>query len=106
MLLLKPGVRIAGLRPETVLAVVTAERILEEMGVDCVITAALDGKHTAGSLHYSGAAVDIRSRELAPDDLKKLVARLRECLGEDFDVVLEIDHVHLEFQPKKPYGNA
>jgi hypothetical protein len=102
MLLLKPGVRVAGLRPEILLAVIAAERVFEEAGADLVLTACVDGKHAGGSLHYVGQAVDIRTRDLAPDVIPKMVARLRECVGADYDVALELDHVHVEFQPKSP----
>ncbi|HWR51224.1 MAG TPA: hypothetical protein VN428_08965 [Bryobacteraceae bacterium] len=106
MLLLKPGVRVAGLRPEILLGVVAAERVFEEAGVDLVVTACVDGKHSAGSLHYAGQAVDLRTRDLAAEARPKLGVRIRECLGEDYDVVLEPDHIHLEFQPKRPLTNA
>lgn len=106
MLFLKPGVRIAGLRPELLLAVVAAERVYEEAGHDLTITACVDGKHTAGSLHYAGAAIDIRTRDIPLADVQKLIARIKTCLGEDFDVVLETDHLHLEYQPKQPFTNV
>jgi hypothetical protein len=102
MLLLKPGVRVAGLRPEILLAVVAAECVCAEMGVDCVVMACVDGVHKAGSLHYCGLAVDLRSRDFRPGDLDKAIARLRQCLGADYDVVLENDHVHVEFDQKQP----
>lgn len=102
MLMLKNGVRVAGMRPEILLAVIAAERVYEEMGVDCVVTACVDGKHSAGSLHYAGAAVDLRTRDVPQERRQTLAARIRTCVGEDFDVVLEADHIHIEFQPKKP----
>ena len=102
MLLLKPGVRVAGLRPEILLAVVAAERVCAEMGVDCVVTACVDGVHQAGSLHYCGLAVDLRSRDFRPGNADKAIARLKQCLGTDYDVVLETDHIHIEFQQKQP----
>ena len=102
MLLLKPGVRVAGLRSEILLAVVAAERVCAEMGVDCVVTACVDGVHQAGSLHYCGLAADLRSRDFRPGDLDKAIARIRQCLGTDYDVVLENDHVHVEFDQKQP----
>lgn len=102
MLMLKPGVRVSGLRPEILLAVVVAERAYEAMGVDCVITACVDGKHSPSSLHYAGAAVDLRTRDVPTEQRAALAARLRACLGEDHDVILEADHIHIEFQPKKP----
>lgn len=100
MLVLKPGVRITGVRPEILLAAVAAERVYEEAGHDFTITACVDGKHMAGSLHYAGGAIDVRTRDLQPADVQKLIARIKSCLGDDFDVLLEVDHVHIEFQPK------
>ena len=102
MLLLKPGVRITGMRPEILLAAVAAERAYQEAGREFMITACVDGKHMAGSLHYSGAAIDVRTRDIQPADLQKIVARIKSALGEDFDVLLEADHLHIEFQPKVP----
>ncbi len=102
MLLLKTGVRIAGLRPEILLAVVAAERVCAVMGVDCVVTACVDGVHKSGSLHYCGLAVDLRSRDFRPGDVDKAIARIKQCLGADYDVVLETDHIHVEFQQKQP----
>jgi hypothetical protein len=102
MLMLKPGVRITGMRPEILLAAVAAERVYEEAGHDFVITACLDGKHMTGSYHFAGAAIDVRTRDLQPADVQKIIARIKSCLGDDFDVLLEADHIHIEFQPKAP----
>ena len=106
MLLLKPGVRVAGLRPEILFAIIAAERVCAEMGVDCVVTACVDGVHQAGSLHYCGLAVDLRNRDFRPGDADKAVARLKQCLGTDYDVVLENDHIHVEFDQKQPLTHA
>ena len=54
MLFLKAGVRVTGMRPEILLATVSAERVYEEAGHDLTITACVDGKHTTGSFHYAG----------------------------------------------------
>jgi hypothetical protein len=102
MLLIKPGARIFGLRPEMLLAAVAAERVYAEAGHDFVITAGVDGKHATGSLHYAGAAIDVRTRDVPAADVPKLLARINACLGDDFDVLLEVDHIHIEFQPKVP----
>ncbi len=101
MLYLKPGVRITGMRPEILLAAVTAMEVYREAGHDLTITACVDGKHTTGSLHYAGAAIDLRTRDLAPADVQKVLAQMKACLGGDFDVLLEVDHIHIEFQPKQ-----
>ena len=102
MLMFKTGVRVTGIRPEILLAVVVAERVYEGLGADCMITACIDGKHMAGSLHYVGAAVDLRTQNLHPGDADKVIARIKECVGADYDVILEVDHIHIEFQPKAP----
>ena len=94
MLSLKPGVRITGMRPEILFAAVVAERVYAEAGHELTITACVDGKHMAGSLHYAGAAIDIRTRDVPPVEVQKLIAQIKECLGNDFDVLLEADHIH------------
>lgn len=64
----------------------------------CVLTSARDGKHAPGSLHQVGQALDFRNRNW-PDSIG-MADSLRAKLGPDFDVVLEKDHLHIEFDPK------
>ncbi len=106
MLFIKPGVRITGLRPEILLAAVAAESVYREAGYVLTITAAIDGKHMAGSLHYAGSAIDIRTRDVPADKIPAILAKLKEALAGDFDVLLEGDHIHIEFQPKQSITNA
>ncbi len=63
------------------------------------ITSGIDGKHSPNSLHYALRAIDIRTRTLAPDTVDALVDDLRDTLGAGYDVVLEDDHIHVEFDP-------
>jgi len=64
----------------------------------------VDGQHSAtGTLHYVAQVVDLRSPDIPAANLLKLVARLRGCLGEDFDVVLEVDQIEMESPPTRPY---
>jgi hypothetical protein len=68
---------------------------------EVVITSGTDGRHMAGSRHYTGNAIDIRSFNFKSKAvLLDFVAALRGVLGKDFDVVVESDHVHCEFDPK------
>ena len=97
---LKPGVRLTGIRPEILFAVMAAERAYNRDGHELVVTSCVDSKHSRGSLHYSGAAVDLRTRDVPGDVMQGIVAEVREALGADFDVVLESDHLHLEYLPK------
>lgn len=103
-LFIKEGVRIQGLRPETVLACQVIEGAFRDAGHPCTITAGIDGKHMNASLHYAGCAVDIRTRDLQPSELETLKDELSKRLASDFDVVLEGDHFHIEYQPKTAYG--
>lgn len=96
---LKEGVRAAGMRPEIALAASIADAVYRSHGYDLVITSLLDGKHSATSLHYSGAAMDLRTRHLKAGDADAIVTDLSDALGQDYDVVLESDHIHVEFQP-------
>ena len=106
MLFLKPGVRITGMRPEILLAAVAAMEAYRAAGHDLMVTACVDGKHMTGSLHYAGAAIDLRTRDVVPADVQKLITQIKTCLGDDFDVLLEVDHLHIEFQPKQALTNV
>jgi len=97
MVALKPGVNIAGLRPEIVVALIAAESVFGDRGV--VVTSAKDGKHRDHSRHYLGQAIDIRTRHLTDKQKKEFAELLQVRLGDDFDVVLESSHMHLEFDP-------
>ena len=102
MIRIKEGVDIAGLRPEILLVLPVAESILKEMSwsVNIVITSGRDGKHSIGSFHYNGLAIDLRTREMEPGQIPHFVQHMKTCLGVQFDVVLEDTHLHIEFQPK------
>jgi hypothetical protein len=56
--------------------------------------------HRANSLHYVGLAEDYRTHDVAPSKLADMVSDVRRELGRDYDVVLESDHLHIEFDPK------
>jgi len=100
-MLIKKGVKIAGVRPETVLAMNIADAVVrEKTGTEMVVTSITDGVHGKGSLHYVGQAFDIRTRDFSKTTIAALVLLLREHLGENYDVVIESTHVHIEFQPK------
>ena len=100
---LKKGVRIFGLRPELTLALFICEQVYRDANTELVITSVIDGKHSVGSLHYTGSAVDLRIRDFPAGQAGSVRDQIAERLGNDFDAVLERDHIHLEFQPKLSY---
>lgn len=95
---IKPGVDLRGIQPEMAIAAVIAERVYAAQGAELMITSGVEGKHMAGSLHYKGMALDLRLPPAAK--IPATVLALRGSLAEQFDVVLEVDHIHVEFDPK------
>lgn len=103
MIMIKPGVDIRQIGTEIIFGVQIIDPIFWNHGANTLITACRDGKHMEGSKHYIGDAVDIRlaSRWVTTDFVDiRVLAEAREALGSQFDLVLEKDHFHLEFDPK------
>lgn len=97
-----PKARLRGLKPEMNTALQVARDIFALYQRDCIVTSAVDGKHSRGSLHYVGYAVDLRRRVFTdPGQVDDVTAMLRESLTPEYDVVLEPSHWHIEFQPKR-----
>jgi hypothetical protein len=71
-----------------------------------MLTSGIEGSHGRASLHFAGCAVDLRTLNVPTEKLQPLVERIRAALGADFDVVLESNHIHAEFQPKQPLTHA
>lgn len=94
-------VNLVGLCNQITLALYTLDAIFAKYNSDTIITSANDGVHSNGSLHFIGHAVDIRIWYIK----KYLEAIKKEFLkfypNGQFDFVIEKDHIHLEFQPKK-----
>lgn len=102
---LKPGVRILDMRPEIAVAMIVCKSIVESYGAEFVVTSVKDGRHMHGSLHYEGMAMDVRSKSIPADKRVECRDRMKESLGDEFDVLLEQagtpnEHLHVEFDPK------
>lgn len=59
-----------------------------------------DGVHGKDSLHYKARAIDLRIRDVEHPRVGVFCKMARNLLGEDYDVVLEGDHIHIEYDPK------
>jgi hypothetical protein len=98
-------VSIEGLKPVTALAMLRVEPIIKKytkpthVGEAYVITSVNDGRHMSKSKHYEGHAFDVRIWWLT--DQLGCTGAIAEKLGPDFDVVLEKDHIHIEYDPKE-----
>jgi hypothetical protein len=98
----KTGVKLLGIQPEMVAALPAISAAFRTFGREAVVTSAAEpeARHRRGSLHYSGLAIDLRIRHLSPEDAPRVADELRAALTQEFDVILESDHIHLEYQPK------
>lgn len=102
MLKLKEGVRLASLQPQMLVVVLVMNELYAKNHVDCTITSAADGKHKDHSSHYSGNAMDFRIWGLSEPQCKVIVSDAQSALGEDFYVLLESDHIHVQYKPRRP----
>lgn len=99
---LKKGVHCEGVKPEAWYAIGFIDAMVRVYTArEAIITSLTDGKHSAGSLHPAGYAIDVRTRNMEPATQEKLWLTLRAALTpRGFDVVLELDHLHVEYDPK------
>ena len=97
----KKGVSLRGLRTEMLVALSAIALVFKEsFDLDTVITCGTEGRHGKSSKHYTGHALDFRTRQLDAEHQKELASDVRLCLGDEFDVVLHSSHLHVEFDPK------
>ena len=97
MLRFKKGVSIYGLQPEMLWCL---DRCVDAWIGDVTVTSARGDRHSRSSLHYAGHAVDLRTRDLNPQEIADIMSELRLILGDPFDVIDEGSHIHIEYQPK------
>ena len=98
-MLIKTGVDISRLRPEIRKKLTVLCYVLKKYGdMELVITSTYEGNHSPGSLHYANLAIDIRK----PIGNALIRDKISEHLGDDFDVISEKDHIHIEYDPTWP----
>lgn len=66
---------------------------------EIVVTSIIDGVHSAKSFHYVGKAFDIRTWIYTPSQIKYLMNEIKLTLGDEYDVINENDHIHIEHDP-------
>ena len=104
-MLLKMGVSVKCLKRDIRRALSPIDRVYQrEAGHEAIITSGDEGTHSPSSLHYAGQAVDIAlpgTHGMAQKaTAAEVVSKLRKELGPNYDVVLERDHIHVEYDPK------
>lgn len=73
------------------------EKVYERIQEDFVITSTYEGVHSPSSLHYAHRAYDCRLPRSNIDVIHHLLQR---AIGNEYDVVKERDHFHIEYDPK------
>lgn len=94
---IKKGVIMQGLQLPMRRVLKLADVIYKSYGKELVITSALDGTHSAGSYHYYGYALDLRTRYFKAGYASQVAGELQRVLGDSYTVVLEKTHIHVQF---------
>ena len=97
----KHGVKLQGVSAEIVAVWQVAETVYNNLGEDLVVTSVCEGQHGPNSLHYGGMATDLRTRVFKSEAyINEAASLIRGRLTDEYDVVVESDHIHIEFDPK------
>lgn len=104
----KRGVKLDKLKPEILLCLEAAYHAYKLEGLTITVTSTNDGKHMKGSKHYINQAFDSRIwyfknglfRYLTKQQLNRIKTRCEAWLGKDYDIVIEKDHLHFEWDRK------
>lgn len=88
--------------PKSVIIVAAAHNARVSLGLpgDTYVTSMNDSTHMAGSKHYTDEAADLRIQGLDAATVKRWASAIRARLGSDYQVIIEKDHIHVEFDPK------
>ena len=94
----KNGVKLAGLQPEMLEAIDICAEVFSKNNLPLTLTSAREGNHGRHSHHYKGLAIDLRVWDIA-DSVNIYQRYLQEALGPDYQVIVEPDHLHVEYDP-------
>ena len=112
-MILNPGVRVVGLKPEILLAMLIIDGVYRDLKLPCFIKSVVDGNHSGGefhtSSHYSGtsfdvvipAAIEFASAATTPDEL---LAKIKLHLGTEYFTSMNASasHIHISYMPQQP----
>lgn len=101
MIIKDKSVEFQNLSPQLLLGLIIVDQVMQKHGQEAVITSLNDAYHSNTSLHYNGNGADLRSRTFSNPEI--ILQECKEALGfsPDYDIVLEYNHFHLEYQPKR-----
>ena len=101
MIRFKPEVRIRYFTPQLAEALEAGGLWSLVRGVDLDVNSIDDSAHGPGSLHGDSLALDLDPGTDRPDHTADLARFLARRLSAPWDVVLESDHVHVEYDTKR-----
>lgn len=94
------SVNLVGMDGRLWIAALAFDEVLRrDYASELVITSAHDGKHMDGSLHYVGRAIDVRTWACKGHE-NDVIAKVKAKVGPGYDIVVEADHIHCEWDPK------
>lgn len=101
----KKSARIFGINPVMVFAALVAGNVYKEFNniENFAITSATDGKHSEGSDHYVGNALDLRTWgfEDMGVSVQSVAKEIESRLTPEFEVFAEPTHIHIGFDPQQ-----
>ena len=95
-MLMKLGVDISRLKRPVRRILSRIDAIYTQHGEEAVITSTYEGNHSPSSLHYDDNAIDFRR----PQRFREIVSEIKDAIGNDYDVILEGTHIHIEYDPE------
>lgn len=89
-------------RPRNLVIEAACANVAEELKINITITSGNDSLHMTGSKHYSGEALDIRSKDM--DNKLIFLSKVMARLGDKYQGILEgegtpNEHFHIEYDP-------
>lgn len=112
------GVRLLGLKPETLAGLMVTESVYNNFGLTMTVVSVSDGEHDGGefatSSHYAGMGFDVKNPEWQPESFPtpeavsqadtSFLSELETSLGEEFHVIAHkgIPVIHVAWIPKRP----
>jgi len=117
-MILLPGVRVVGLKPEILLAMMIVDGVYHDLGLPCRIKSVVDGNHSGGpyhtSSHYGGTSFDVAiptAEEFAhplggqpTPTLTELSVLIAAHLGSEYFMAVNTagSHIHISYMPQQP----
>lgn len=101
ILKVKPGVKLAGLKPEMCLVLDVVPAIFGRKGYDCWLTSAV--REGDPGKHGLGGALDFDSSTNIPRDIgNEIMVSVKAYLGDEFGVIWHGPRFHLHVQHPRP----